>query len=194
MIARTSTTLAICFLIALGAACTPPLPDAPEVFLEAFVAALESGDQGQWQRFYVGEGDFDVAAPGGAQAAEHFRSAVRGKFLRSCAGAFGEMRGRQVTVLGVDLSGGAAEQPDLPTRNAAQFLKGVQKRYTNAAIRLRVGDESLTLVVDELVRIGGGWRIIGLRTIHELGTERLPERTIQPSTESTGDAEEPPGN
>ena len=156
----------------LAEACSQqPSYDDPREFIEAFVQALRENDEGRYGEFYVRRDDFEGAPSAGARVAVNRISGPdRESFLAGCRGAAALLRGREVSIEGIEF-GGARPR-------VAALLRGVLEHRSQVLVHLRAGEMTISLLIPELIRLEGGWRLTGVRTIVDVGSERLPARTI----------------
>ena len=173
--------LTLTLVLVLAAACSERPPhDDPSEFIAAFVEALRDGGAARYGEFYVRRDDFEVAGA----AVDRASGPDRESFLAGCRGAAALLRGREVSLEGIEF-GGARPR-------AAAPLRGVLEHRSQVVVRLRAGDVSVSLLIPELIRLEGGWRLTGVRTIVDTGSERLPARTITLEDERPPDGDAQP--
>jgi hypothetical protein len=167
---------ALLILVLLAAACTQQETrgDADQ-FIRAFVEMLARGDSHRYESFYLQEEDFDPSAPGAEGAVRAFTVRVRDSYLAACRGAAELLRNRPVRIIGIDFTSGR--------KRAALFLKDVSEHHAEVFVKLEAGDMPVTLRIEEIIKVGGSWRLTRFHTVVDTGTERLDDVEIQPSTE-----------
>ncbi len=155
--------------------------DNAEDFLRAFVAALARGDLQSCEPFYLHTGDFDSSIPGAKPAIGRFDTTIRQRFLNACRGAIELLKGKQAEVISIELRKGEAR--------AASFLKNIEEHYSGVTVRI-AGDMPISLLIEEVMKTDGNWRLTTFSTLVDTGTEQLPDIEIRPSTEER-DTEDP---
>ncbi len=173
--------LPLTLTLVLATACTErPSHDDPSEFIGAFVQALRDNDAARYGEFYLRRDDFDSAGA----AVDRASGPDRESFLAGCRGAAALLHGREVSIEGIEFGG--------PSPRAAALLHGVLEHRSQVVVRLRAGDMSVSLLIPELIRLEDGWRLTGVRTIVDTGSERLPARTISLEEEQPPDGDTQP--
>lgn len=172
-------------LLAVGCQGKPAFDNA-DAFLTAFVQTLARGNADAYENYYLQGEDFDKSGAAATAAIKNFTGRVRNRFLSSCSGAAALLKGREVSIESIEYGGGRPR--------AALFLRDVGEHFANVTIRLKADDMLISLHIEEVIEVGGQWRLTTFKTVVDTGTERLPDIEIQPSTEKAeeGDPFEEP--
>jgi hypothetical protein len=171
--------------IILSTACSyGPDHKSPEAFLKSFVTTVQKGGEGQFPSFYLKSMDFDVTAEGGEMALNRFTGTVKQNFMRSCSTLSSVIKGQKIKVEKIDLGKG--------TQRVVNFLKDVEESYSNIRVHISTESDPVILMVDELVKINGKWRMTTFMVVIDQGSTTLEPKTIEiEKPEEEEDSQEP---
>lgn len=174
-----ATTFAV-ILLASGCAQQREYGD-PEECLKAFVNVLQLGDERRYDDFFLNPDDVDLSKPGAEGFKDRLEGGARGGFWKSCRQAHDMLKGQEAKIAGVELNIGKEHAP--------KFMREVEGHHANVVVRLLVEEKKINLVIAEMVKVRGGWRL-GKFTIVDIGeTKKLPDQEITISTDDDEDEE-----
>ncbi|HUX08141.1 MAG TPA: hypothetical protein VMX35_12585 [Acidobacteriota bacterium] len=172
---RAAVTISIVMVLTLAGCAGEAQYDNAEGFLRAFVTTLANGDLQNCESFYLSTTDFDPSIPGAQPAIGRFDTTIRQRFLNSCRGAMELLKGKEVEILAIELHQGE--------QRVATFMKNVGEHYAMVNVRVKAEGTSISLLIEEVIKTDGNWRLTSFSTLVDTGTEQLPDIEIRPSTE-----------